>query len=96
MLSNHKSPSSPRKVGSQQCDFCDAAILEQREEHICDIHIQNINNRANIQHYQLLNINTDYMKGISNLDPTKLAMMAAKDKVIVPGKPVTTLSKVLY
>ena len=96
MLSDHKSTSSPRKVGSVKCNFCDATILEQIEEHICYINNQRIEYRANIQKYQLLNINTDYMKGISNLDPTQLAMMAANDKVIVPGKPVTTLSKALY
>ena len=35
MLSDHKSPSFPRKVG--QCEFCGAAILEQ----ILGISVQN-------------------------------------------------------
>ena len=47
--------------------------------------------RENVENYEILNINKDYMKGISNLDLTQLATMAARDKVIVPGKPVHCL-----
>ena len=52
---------------------------------------ENMTKRENVENYEILNINKDYMKGISNLDSTQQALMAAKDKVIVPGKPVYCL-----